>query len=333
MDSQFLIHGLLMHTSFLRRLVTATLAFTAFSAVAAYPEKPITLVVPYAPGGMGTTFGNLVADGLSPLLGQRVLVDFKPGANGSLGATAVARSPADGYTLLMAVNSTMAINPNLYPKLTFDPVRDFTPISMVFTSANVLVVNASSPLKSVGDLVAYAKANPGKATYGSSGNGATPHLSGELFRRLADVPVVHIPYKGIGPALVDLIGGQLDFIFSDTSALAHVASGKLRALAVTSPKRLGVAPNLPTMQETGLKGFVIQTWYSLVAPAGTPVDVVERLNKEMAKLLASTEFRSRLAAVGVDPAEDTSSQYLARTIQQDLAFWRKFTAESQIRMD
>jgi tripartite-type tricarboxylate transporter receptor subunit TctC len=322
-----------MTLRFLKSLAAVALACVAISAAAAYPEKPIMLVVPYAPGGMGTTFGNLLSEGLTALLGQNVVVDYKPGANGGLGAAAVARAPADGYTLLMAVNSTMAINPNLYPKLAYDPIKDFTPISMVFTSANVLVVNAASRYKSVADLIAYARAHPGHVNYGSSGNGATPHLSGELFRRLAGAPVVHIPYKGIGPALVDLMAGQVDFVFSDTSALNYVNAGKLRALAVTSPKRLGVAPQLPTMQELGLKGFVVQTWYSVVAPAGTPKDVVDRVNKALAKLLASPDFRSRLAAVGVDPAEDTSSEFLARAIRNDLAYWHKFTSVSAIRID
>ncbi|HEY9280151.1 MAG TPA: tripartite tricarboxylate transporter substrate binding protein [Eoetvoesiella sp.] len=300
--------------------------------LAAYPERPITLIVPYASGGMGTTFGNLMSEALSPKLGQSVIVDFKPGANGSLGAAHVAKSAPDGYTLLMAVNSTMAINPNLYSNLTYDPIKDFTPVSMVYTSSNILVVNADSPYKTVSDLAVAAKANPAKLFFGSSGNGATPHLSGEMFQRLADAPVTHVPYKGIGPAVIALLGKQVDFVFSDTSALPHVKAGKLRALGVTGANRLGAAPDVPTMKEAGIDGFVINTWYSIVAPAGTPKEVVERLNKEIGEVVRSPAFQERLKAIGVDPAEDTSTQYLEKTIRTDLIKWRKFIDETGIKV-
>ncbi|GAA4333035.1 tripartite tricarboxylate transporter substrate binding protein [Pigmentiphaga soli] len=299
----------------------------------AYPDKPIVLIVPYAPGGLGTTFGNLMSESLTARLGQRVVVDYRPGANGGIGAGLVAKAPPDGYTLFMAVNSTMAINPNLYPKLQYDPLKDFAPVAMVCTSSNILVVNASSPVKSVKDLIAAAKANPGKVNYGSSGNGATPHLSGEMLRLETGAPVVHVPYKGIGPALTDLMGGQVDFVFSDTSALPFIQAGKLRPLAVTGPTRLGAAPDIPTMAEAGVPNFVIRSWYSIAAPAGTPKPIVDRLNKEIAAVVHSPEMREKMKTVGMDPAEDTSVDYLARTMRADLASWKKFVAEAHITMD
>ncbi|WP_076999797.1 tripartite tricarboxylate transporter substrate binding protein [Variovorax sp. KK3] len=318
---------------FLRITIGSLAAGAAWPALAAYPEKPIVLVVPYPPGGMGTTFGNIVSEALGPKLGERIVVDYKPGANGALGAGQVAKAQPDGYTLLMAVNSTMAINPHLYSKLPFDPVKDFAPVSMIFTNSNVLVVNASSPVHSVKDLIAMAKAKPGRINYGSAGNGSTPHLSGEMFRQLTGSPVVHVPYRGSGPAIVDLLGGQLDFLFVDTSVLPQVRAGKLRALAVTGPKRLGAAPELPTMEEEGVKGFVVDTWYSICAPAGTPPEAVKRLNEEIAKMLADPAVRQRMRDIGVDPAEDTSAAYLQKTIQADSARWKKFIQSTDIRLD
>ena len=314
-------------------LLAAVMGLISGHSWGAYPDKPIVLIVPYSPGGMGTNFGNLMSDALSPRLNQRVVVDYKPGANGGVGAALVARAAPDGYTLLMAVNSTMAINPNLYSRLTYDPLKDFASVAMVFTAVNVLVVNASSPYKSVADLVAAAKANPGKLNYGSSGNGATPHLSGELFRHLTGVQVNHVPYKGIGPAVVDLMGGQIDFVFSDTSALAQVAGGKLRALAVTGPARISAAPALPTMEEAGIKGFLVQSWYSVAAPAGTPREVIQRLNEEIGAVVKSPEIRSRMRDIGVEPATDTSAEYLDRKLREDLDFWKKFVIDTRIKLD
>jgi tripartite-type tricarboxylate transporter receptor subunit TctC len=319
--------------NFLRGALAAILALAALPSMAAYPDKPIMLIVPYAPGGMGTTFGTIVSEALSPLLGEHVVVDYKPGANGAIGAGYVAHAAPDGYTLLMAVNSTMTINPSLYSKLPFDPAKDFAPVSMIFTNANVLVVNATSSVRSVKDLVAYAKAHPGHANYGSAGNGSTPHLSGEMFRQLTGAPVVHVPYKGSAPAMLDLMTGQLDFLFVDTSVLTYVKSGKLRALAVTGRKRLGVAPELPTMEEEGVKGFYVDTWYSLVAPAGTPPDVVARLNSAVAKMMADPAVRARMRQAGVDPADDTSAAYLEKVIQTDTVRWRKFIEGTHIHLD
>ncbi|NUZ06094.1 Bug family tripartite tricarboxylate transporter substrate binding protein [Piscinibacter koreensis] len=307
--------------------------FFAGPARAAYPDRLITLIVPYAPGGLGTTFGNFVSEHLSQGLGQRVIVDYKPGANGGLGAAMVAKAPPDGYTLLMAVNSTMAINPNLYEKPGYDPIRDFTPVAMVYTSSNILVVNPKSPFHSVKDVIAAARAQPGKLTYGSSGHGGTPHLSGEMFNLLAKVETTHVPYKGAGPAMIDVMGGQIDMIFGDTSSLPHIAAGKLRGLAVTGARRLGAAPDLPTMEEEGLPGFVVTTWYSLMAPAGTPADAVERIGREVARFLALPAARARMRDIAVDPAEDTSPKYLESVLRSDLAKWRRFIGEKGIRIN
>ena len=316
-----------------RRLLACGALVISSLASAAYPDKPVMLIVPYPPGGMGSTFGNMVSDSLSPALGQRVIVDFKPGANGALGAGLVAKAPADGYTLLMAVNSTMTINPSLYAKLPFDPLKDYAPVSMVFTSSNILVVNANSPVKSVKDLIELAKAKPGKVFYGSAGNGSTPHLSGEMFRQLTGAPVAHVPYRGSGPAVIDLLGGQLDFMFVDTAVLPQVAAGKLRALAVTGKHRLGAVPNIPTMEEEGVKGFYVDTWYSLVAPAGTPAEAIERLNVEVAKMVNSPAVRAKMKDIGVDPAEDTSAKYIDSIIRSDTARWKKFIAGTRIKLD
>jgi tripartite-type tricarboxylate transporter receptor subunit TctC len=317
----------------------AALAATALALLAApaahadYPDKPITLIVPYSPGGMGSSFGNLVSEVLTPALGQHVIVDYRPGANGGLGATSVAKAPADGYTLLMAVNTTMAVNPNLYPKLGFDPVKDFAPVAVVYTNANILVVNPTSSFKSVADLLAYAKANPGKLSFGSAGNGSSTHLSGEMLKQMGHVDLVHVPYKGSAPAIVDLMGNQIGLVFTDTAVLPLIAAGKLRALAVTGPHRMPQLPEVPTLEEQGLKGFVITTWYSVAAPAGTPGPVIERLNRELTKAMQTPAVRARLKDFGVEPAEDMSSGYAEALIRSDLARWKKFIAETGIKVD
>jgi tripartite-type tricarboxylate transporter receptor subunit TctC len=306
----------------------------ATSAIAAgIPDKPVTLVVPYAPGGMGSLFGNLVSEAISPGLKQHVIVDYRPGANGGLGAGLVAKAPADGYTLLMAVNSTMAINPVLYPKVPFDPVKDFAPVALVWTSANVLVVEASSPIHSVQELVAAARKAPGTLSFGSSGIGATPHLCGEMFNQIANVSTTHVPYKGISPALAGLLGHQVDFVFSDTSALPFIASGKLRALAVTSAQRLSVLPGTGTMAEAGLNDFVVNTWYSVVAPAGTPADAIATLNRELTRAVNDPKVRAQMKSIAVEPATDTRSAYLAQVIRSDLDKWRRFITATGIKAE
>ena len=324
-------------TQFFRWLKLPTLvcavALTPWAIAGGYPDKPVTLVVPYAPGGMGSIFGNLISEAIRPGLKQPVVVNYRPGANGGIGAGSVANAPADGYTLLMAVNSTMAINPVLYAKVPFDPIKDFAPVAMVWTSANVLVVEASSPIRSVQDLVAAARKAPGTLSYGSSGIGATPHLCGEMFNQIAKVSTTHVPYKGVSPALAGLLGHQVDFVFSDTSALPFIASGKLRALAVTSADRLSVLPGIGTMSEAGLNDFVVNTWYSVVAPAGTPSEAIATLNREIARAVNDPKVRAQLKTIAVEPASDTSSAYLAQVIRSDLDKWRRFIAAAGIKAE
>jgi tripartite-type tricarboxylate transporter receptor subunit TctC len=314
-------------------IAAAIACWTAAPCAAAYPERPITLIIPFSTGGMGSIFGNLVSEALTPALGQTVVVDYRPGAAGSLGAGIVAKAAPDGYTLLMAVNSTMAVNPSLYPKLAYDPLKSFTPVAMIWSSANVLVVNANSPVKSVRELIAKAKEAPGRVSYGSAGQGTTIHLCGEMLRKMADIDIVHVPYKGTGPAMVDLLGGQVDFVCADTSVMPQISGGKVRALAVTSPKRLTALPDVPTVDEAGLKGFAVTSWYSVMAPAGTPQPIVDRLNREIAKALQAPALRERIVKVGGEPADDTSAQYLDNTLRADLVKWRKFIAETGIKVD
>jgi tripartite-type tricarboxylate transporter receptor subunit TctC len=315
--------------------ILAVFAICAWSscALAAYPEKPIVLIVPYAPGGLGTVFGNLLSEAISPGLGQRVVVDYRPGANGAIGASLVAKAPRDGYTLLMAANGTMTINPQLYPSMGYDPLTSFSPIAMVATSANLLVVNSASPIKSLPNLIDLAKAKPGKVFFGSSGIGSTVHLSGEMLKREASIDVGHVAYKGVGPALVDLMGGQIDFVFSDTSALPYIAAGKLRALGVTSAERFSVTPDLPTLQQLGLKDFVVTSWYAVIAPAGIPKEAVDRLNAEISKALQSPRFRQRLNDAGFQPTSDTSPEYLRNVIRDDFEKWKEFIARAQIKAE
>jgi len=321
-------------------LIGLTMVLSALSACAwdscacaAYPERPIVLIVPYAPGGLGTIFGNLLSEAISPGLGQRVLVDYRPGANGAIGASVVAKAQPDGYTLLMAANGTMTINPQLYPSMGYDPLTSFTPIAMVATSANILVVNAASTTKSLQDLLELAKAKPGRVFFGSSGIGSTVHLSGEMLKREANIDAGHVVYKGVGPALLDLMGGQIDFVFSDTSALPYVAAGKLRALGVTSAERFSVTPDLPTLQQLGLKDFVVTSWYAIVAPAGIPQEAVDRLDVQISKALRDARFRERLRNAGFQPAADTSPDYLRNTIRDDFGKWKEFITRNHIKAE
>ena len=302
------------------------------NSYAAFPEKPVTLIVPYASGGMSSVFGPIMAEAVEPRLGQRMIVEYKPGANGGLGAAYVAKSKPDGYTLLMGVNSTMAINPNLYDKVLYDPIKDFSPVAMLYRSANILVVKADSPFNSVRDVIDYAKQHPGKLNFGSSGKGATPHLSGEMFKKRADIEMTHVPYKGVGPALIGLIGGEVDMVFSDLSAMAHIQNGTLKPLAVTSAQRLQAAPEVPTMQEAGVKDFLISTWYSIVAPAGTPPGIVKTLNDAFSKAVQMPKVKERMAGVGMEPVPDTSSKFLKKSVKSDLDYWKRFLQEAKIEM-
>lgn len=262
-----------------------------------YPNKPIKITVPWAPGGATDVITRLIGQRLSEDLGQPVVVDNKPGAGGNIGTGSFTREKADGYSLLMATSSTNAINPNLYKTLPFKPVEDFAPITQVATVPNILVVAKDSPFNSVADLVAAAKAKPGTLSYGSAGNGSSQHLAGSMFLKATEVDITHIPYRGSGPAAADLIAGHLDLML-DTGSMPHIKSGSLKALAVAAPERLPSLPDVPTFEELGYADFETAAWYGIVAPAGTPAEVQEKLNTAINLALQDAAINSRLQDFG-----------------------------------
>ena len=266
-----------------------------------YPTKPIRIVVPFPAGGTTDVLARAAAQKLTESLGQPAVVDNRPGAGGNIGAELVAKSPPDGYTLLMGTVGTHAINPSLYPKMPYDHVKDFAPVILVAGVPNVLVINPALPVNSVQELIAYAKANPGKLNFASSGNGTSIHLSGELFKTMAGVQMTHVPYKGSAPALQDLVGGQVQLMFDNLpSSLALIKGGKLKALAVTSSARAAALPDVPTLAESGLPGFEASSWFGLLAPAGTPQPIILKVNGDVAKWLASPEAKEKLLAQGAN---------------------------------
>jgi tripartite-type tricarboxylate transporter receptor subunit TctC len=298
----------------------------------AYPAKPIRLVVPYPPGGPTDVLARIVAAKLPDMLGQQVVLDNKPGASGMIGAEQVAKSAPDGYTLLSNA-SIHVINPSLYPKANFDAINDFVPVTQLASVPLILVVNNDLPIRSVKDLIAYAKANPGKLNFGSSGNAAAPHLAGESFKIMAGAPMQHVPYKGSAPALTDLIGGQVQLMFdSMPSAMPHVKAGKIRPLAVTTAQRVAAVPDLPTIAEAGVPGYDISTWYGVWAPKGTPREIVERLHAEIVKVLKLPDTRERYAGLGAEPVGSTPEEFAAYC-RSELAKWAKVVKESGAKAD
>ena len=299
----------------------------------AYPSKPIRIVVPFPAGGTTDILARAVAQKITEAWGQSVVVDNRPGAGGNIGAELVAKSAPDGYTLLMGTVGTHAINTSLYAKMPFDHVKDFTPVVLVAGVPNVLVVHPSVPAKSVAELVAYAKANPGKLNFASSGSGTSIHLSGELFKTSAGVQMTHVPYKGSAPALTDLMGGQVQLMFDNLpSALPHIKAGKLRALAVTSTVRAPTLPDVPTIAESGFPGFEASSWFGLLAPAGTKPEVVAKLNAEVRKWLETPEAREKLASQGANAAGGTPEDF-ARHIAAETAKWARVVKESGAKVD
>jgi tripartite-type tricarboxylate transporter receptor subunit TctC len=277
--------------------------------------------------------GRLLAKRLTASLGQQFVVDNRPGAGGGIGAALVAKAPADGYTLLLGGVSTHGINPTLYPNLAYDPIKDFAPISSLVTMPNVVVVNPAVPVRSLAELVDYARAHPGKLAFASSGNGTTLHLAGELFMRAATVKMVHVPYKGGGPALVDLLGGQVQVMFDNIPvSLQMVRAGKLRALAVTGPGRSAAAPELPTVAESGYPGYAVISWQGLFAPAGTPAPIVARLSEAVRAALRDKELRQQLARDGIDAAGSTPAE-LSAFVNAEIARWGKVVRESGAKLD
>lgn len=306
-----------------------------FVQAQAFPSKPLKFIVPYPPGGgtdiLGRALGQIIGDSV----GQPVVVENRPGANGAVGSDIVAKSPADGYTIGFAGSSTHVLNPLLY-KLNYDPVKDFTPITTVATTSFVIVVkpDASPPYQygSLRELIAYVKANPGKVSYASFGNASAGHLAGEMFKYMAGVNMEHVPYKGSAPGQADVMAGHVPVMFSDMSGMAHVKSGKLRALAVTGGKRLTSYPEIPTVAEAGVPGYDVQGWFAVYGPAGLPRPVLDRLNAEFVKALSGTELRERLVGLGLEPAT-TTPEGLAALMRADREKWAKLIAEAKIKAE
>jgi len=287
------------------------LAFAPVSANAqAFPAKPVKLVIPFPPGGSLDNVGRLLAQKISESWGQPIVVENRPGAGGNVGADAVAKSPADGYTVVMGALSTHAVNPSLYPKMPYDAVKDFAPISLVAITPNVLVVNSAVPVNSLKDLIAYARANPGKVNFGSGSNGSAGHLAGELFKVDTGTDVAHIPFKGAAPATQALLAGDTQFMFDNlANAMAQLKGGRIKAIAVTTAQRSRLAPELPTMAESGMPGFDISTWFGILAPAGTPPGVVAKWNAELVKALNAPDVREKMLAQGAEPAPTTPAEF------------------------
>jgi tripartite-type tricarboxylate transporter receptor subunit TctC len=278
----------------------------------AYPTKPIHFVVPYPPGGPLDTVARLLGQRVAESTGQPVIVDNKPGAGGSIGAEAVAKAPPDGYTILMGAVATHAINPTLYASIPYDPIKDFTPVTQIASTPNVLVVNPAVPAGNVRAFIAYAKANPGKLNFGSGSTGSAGHLAGELFKTMAGIDMTHVPYKGAAPAMNDLIAGRIQVMFDNlSSSLAQMRAGKVRALAVTTAKRSALAPELPTIAESGLPGFDINTWFGILVPAGTPRAIVERLHGEFTGALATRDIREKMLNLGAEPVGSSPGEFAA----------------------
>jgi tripartite-type tricarboxylate transporter receptor subunit TctC len=291
------------------------------SAQQAYPTRPIRLIVPYPPGGPTDIIGRTINDRLGKRLGQQVIVDNRSGAATVIGAEIAAHSPADGYTLLLATITTLAVNPALKSKLPYDPERDFAPVSMLAAQPYLLVVHPGVPAISVSQLIAHAKAQPGKLSFASAGVGAGAHLAAELFKYMAHIDVVHIPYKGSGPAMTDVMGGQCAYMFAGISAAyPHTLSGKLNALAVSTAKRSAAVPEIPTISESGLPGYQMNTWNSLVVPRGTPAPIIHRLNTEVVAVLNEPEVKERMKQQAIDPDPGTPAQLAAHIKSEVVRF-------------
>jgi tripartite-type tricarboxylate transporter receptor subunit TctC len=297
----------------MKRLVVAALCFAALSVQGqTFPSKPLRLVVPYPPGGVTDILGRALGQFMSDSLGQPVIIDNKPGAGGAIGTEAIAKSAPDGYTFGLGASSTHVLNPMLY-KLNYDPVKDFSPIGLATAVPLVMVVNPVTPVNNVAELLAWIKANPGKANYGSYGNASLAHLAGELFKSMTKVDMTHVPYKGSAPAMLDLLAGRVQLMFDNlASALPNIRAGKVRALAVTTRARTSFQKDLPTMEEAGVPGFDLTTWWGVMAPARTPPDVVDRLAREIQVALELPEVKEKLRAMGSEtpsvrsPAEFTA---------------------------
>jgi tripartite-type tricarboxylate transporter receptor subunit TctC len=315
-------------------LAGATLAlFTATAAAQSWPTRSIRLISPFAPGGGADITARAIAPKLSTALGQQVVVDNRGGAGGMVGVDLGAKAPPDGYTIVLATIGNIAVAPSLYSKMPYDPQKDLAPLGQAANALNVLVVHPSLPAKSVKELIAIAKQNPGQLNFGSSGPGATDHLAGEVFNTLAGVKMVHVPYKGGAPAMLELVGGQVQLVFSTVStAIGSIQGNKVRALAMTGNQRFERMPELPTISEAGLKGFEVNNWYGLYAPAGTSKEIVGRLNTEIVKALAMADVKTRLLDAGII-ATSSTPEALAAYSQAETKKWAKVVKDANIKAD
>lgn len=322
------------------RLFLAALSMTILSSTALaqnpaadYPNRPVRVIVPFPPGGATDIVGRDIADQLSRALKQPFVVENLSGASGNIGMTTAARSAPDGYTLVVGAPQTLTINPLLFKSNPFNPQKELAPIAVVATIPNVLIVNPKLPVSSVDELVQYIKDRPGKVNYGSSSIGGTPHLSSELFKSLTRTDILHIPYRGSSPALTDLMGGQIEMMFDNLpAALPHIQSGRVKALAVTSAQRSPAAPDLPTMQEAGVPDFESQGWFSLLAPAGTPQPILEKINLEVNKTLATDAFRQRLSNVGAEPKGGSIDDF-RQLLDTETQRWAKVVEFADIKVE
>jgi len=318
-----------------RVLVAAVLALASIGAAHAqvYPNRPLRAIVPIAPGGGTDTTGRLVLTRLGEVLGQQIVVDNRAGGGGTIGAMIAAKALPDGYTFLFGSISTHAVNPAMYKKLPYDHIKDFAPVSLIGKVPNVLVVHPSLPVKTVGDLINYAKANPGKINYGSAGIGSPPHLSMELLKSITGVNILHVPYKGAGPALAELLGGQTQVMCTSLAGqLPHIKAGRVRALAVTTAKRNAQVPDVPTMIEAGVPGYEVTIWYAVFFPAGAPKAIIARLNSELVKILNGADMKERMAQIGVDPAPSTPEE-LAAFVKAETIKYTKVAQDAGIKLE
>jgi len=319
------------------KIILLAVSLVAGAAAAAdtaqFPVKPIRLVVPFGAGSNTDVLARTVAVRMAEHWSQQVVVDNRPGAGGNIGADLVAKAPPDGYTILMDAVSTHAINPTLYTKLPYDPIKDFAPVTLITSVPNVLVVHPSLPAKNVPELIALAKARPGQLNYASGSTGSAGHLAGELFDSMAGVRMTHIPYKGAAPAVIDLIAGHVSLMFDNlASALPNIKAARVRALAVTTLKRSPLLPALPTISESGLRGFDVSTWFGIFAPAGTPPEIVAKLNAEVVRLLHTAEMRERLALLGAEPIGNKPEEFAA-FIKTEIPKYAKVVKASGAKVD
>ena len=314
-------------------LAAALIVVAAGTAAQGYPSKPIRLIVPFPPGGATDILGRIIGQKLGESLGQQVVVENRPGANGTIGAELAAKAAPDGYTLLIGQAGNLTINVTLQGKLPYDPVKDFAPVTLVASTPNLLVVHPSLPVRSVKDLIALAKARPGAINYASAGNGSPGHLAAELLKKMAGINMVHIPYKGAAPALTDVVAGQASLYFtSPISAQALVKAGRLRAVAVTSARRSAALPNMPTIAEAGFPEFDLTSWWGMLAPAGVPRDIINRLHTETVRILNQPGVKERLDALGADAVSNTPEEFAAY-IKSETAKWARIVRESGARID